>query len=172
MSKSRATRVQCVTSSMADTSALWGNTFGIKDPEAFTRNITRALEEAGQALSAYFKPRDGAPADLNLGQNLAEVIGTLNTVGAYWTSDPTRLLQAQQRLATAYFGLWMYAVQRLAGLPAAPLAEPALGDKRFTDAEWTGNLVFDVIKQFYLVTARCAQDMVNEADVDEHTRQK
>jgi len=155
---------------MADTSDLLGNAFGIKDPAAFTRNITKALEEAGQALAAYLKPREGA--ELNLGQNLAEVIGTLNAIAAYWTGDSTRLMQAQQRLATSYFGLWMYAVQRLGGLPAAPPVEPAPGDKRFADAEWGSNLAFDVIKQFYLLTARWAQDIVNEADIDEHTRQK
>ena len=156
---------------MADTSTYWGNSFGIRDPEAFARNIARALEEAGEAVSAYMRRRDGTEADVDLAQSMAEVIKTLDQIARYWLGEPGRLMQAQQRLTTAYSGLWMWSLQRMMGLPAAPFAEPEAGDKRFGDADWTGNPTFDFIKQFYLVTSRWLQTMVEEAEgVDPHTR--
>ena len=35
-----------------------------RDPEAFARNLARAVEQGGRALAAYLKPREeGKPAD-------------------------------------------------------------------------------------------------------------
>jgi polyhydroxyalkanoate synthase len=158
---------------MADMSAFSGDAFGIKDPEAFARNLSRVLEEASEAFSAYVKPRTDGRADLTAAENLTEVIKTLQAVGSYWSEHPQRALEAQQRLASAYSTLWMASIQRMMGLPATAVAAPEPGDKRFADAEWSDNPFFDFIKQFYLVTTRWAAAMVADAEgLDEHTRQK
>jgi polyhydroxyalkanoate synthase subunit PhaC len=39
-------------------------------------------------------------------------------------------------------------------MPAAAVAEPAAGDARFKDEDWSSNFVFDHIKQSYLIAAR------------------
>jgi polyhydroxyalkanoate synthase len=41
-----------------------------------------------------------------------------------------------------------------------PVAEPAKGDWRFKDEEWSKNFVFDFLKQSYLITARHMQQAV------------
>jgi len=41
-----------------------------------------------------------------------------------------------------------------------PVAEPAKGDWRFKDEEWSKNFVFDYLKQSYLITARHMQQAV------------
>src|SRR5476649_2469454 len=115
---------------MADAGTLPGNTFGIRDPEAFARNLARLLEEAGKAASAYLKPREGNLQTPDFGNNLAEVVKTLDEVGKYWLAEPERALEAQNRLFTAYTGLWTASLQRMMGLPAAPFASPDPGDKR------------------------------------------
>ena len=158
---------------MADTSPLSHSAFGIKDPEAFTRNLTRVLEEAAEAFAAYLKPRDDARTDFNVAQNLADVIRTLEKIGSYWLSEPARAMQAQNRLMTEFSGLWMSALQSMMGMPTAPFAEPEVNDKRFADPEWSKNGYFNFVKQLYLVTTRWAQAMVDEAEgIDQHTREK
>ena len=46
------------------------------------------------------------------------------------------------------------------GQPMKPVAEPAKGDARFRDSEWSDNFVFDFLKQSYLITARHIQHAV------------
>jgi polyhydroxyalkanoate synthase len=147
--------------------------FGIRDPEAFARNLVRMLEEAGNAATAYLKPRSEGKAQPDFGDNLVDIIKTLTKVAQYWTSDPARMLEAQNRLFAGYLGLWTTSLQRMMGQPVLPFIAPLPGDKRFADPEWTDNQFFDFLKQFYLVNARWADQMVEDArDLDEHTRQK
>ena len=69
--------------------------------------------------------------------------------------------------------LWQNAWAKVLGQQPAPVAEPARTDKRFKDKDWQENTVFDFLKQFYLISANWAQDMVKNAEgVDEHTRHK
>ena len=145
--------------------------YGIRDPEAFARNLTRMMEEAGKALAAYLKPRTGATDDYS--ENFVEVVKTLNKVAEYWLSDPFRMMEAQRRLYYAYAGVWASSLQRMMGLAAQPFAAPDTNDKRFSDPDWSANPLFDFLKQFYLVSSRWAAALVDDAaSLDPHTRQK
>ena len=98
----------------------------IRDPEAFARNIARAIEQGGRAIAAYLKPHEeGKPADL-IAEATTEVIKTLAKIGEYWTSDPARLMEAQTRLFASYFTIWQEAMARTAGsgLPFADHRPP------------------------------------------------
>src|SRR6201991_3657592 len=88
-------------------------------------------------------------------------------------ADPNKLLQAQMELWTQYMRLWQVNAQRMMGQTAEPVAEPAKGDKRFSDPAWKDEVVFDYIKQSYLLTARWLQSTVKEVEgVDDKTAQK
>jgi len=147
----------------------------IRDPEAFARNIARAIEQGGRAIAAYLKPHEeGKPADL-IAEATTEVIKTLAKIGEYWTSDPARMMEAQTRLLASYFAIWQEAMARTAGasLPfgMSPLA--ATPDRRFSDPEWSENPMFSALKQLYLATTRWAEELVDRAEgVDDMTRHK
>jgi len=145
---------------------------GILDIEEFSRNLARLVEEGGRALAAYLKPREEPRDDSELADEVTEVVKTLGQVGEYWLADPQRTIELQTSLGKAYLDLWASAVKRLAGEPAAPVATPAPGDKRFNDPEWTQNQFFDFLKQAYLLTAQWADKLVDAADLDPHTKQK
>ncbi len=88
-------------------------------------------------------------------------------------ADPNRLVQAQMELWQQYMNLWQVTAQRMMGQPAAPVAEPAKGDKRFNDPAWKDEVVFDYLKQSYLLTARWLQGTVKEVEgVDDKTAKK
>ncbi|MCX8505872.1 MAG: class I poly(R)-hydroxyalkanoic acid synthase, partial [Alphaproteobacteria bacterium] len=54
-----------------------------------------------------------------------------------------------------------------------PIIAPPKEDRRFKDAAWSENLLFDFIKQSYLLTSRWMQSQAHEVgDIDKHTRDK
>jgi len=88
-------------------------------------------------------------------------------------ADPNRLMQAQIELWQQYMRLWQVTTQRMLGQTVEPMAEPARGDKRFNDPAWKDEVVFDYIKQSYLLTARWLQGTVKEVEgIDDKTAQK
>ncbi|MCP4384186.1 MAG: class I poly(R)-hydroxyalkanoic acid synthase, partial [Hyphomicrobiales bacterium] len=147
--------------------------FGLDDPEAFAHNIARMMEEAGKAASAYLKPREEGKASFEVPDGVRDITKTLAQVAEYWLSDPERAISAESRLITNYIDLWSNSLKRMMGEPAPGTVEPEPGDKRFADPEWAENNYFDFLKQFYLITSRWAQDMVDQADeIDPDTRLK
>ena len=88
-------------------------------------------------------------------------------------ADPNKLVQAQMELWNQYIKLWQVTAQRMMGQQVEPVAEPAKGDKRFADPAWRDEVVFDYLKQSYLLTARWLQGTVKEVEgVDDKTAQK
>src|SRR6201991_2790510 len=142
------------------------------DPEAFAMNLAKAMESSGKALAAYLKPRDdGEPKDKPPSE-LGEVIKTFSTVADYWLSDQTRAAELQMKLGKAYLDLWGSSMRRLVGEEAPPAIAPAPRDKRFADPEWKSNQFFDFMMQLYLLTAKWAQELVHDAELDPATRRK
>lgn len=144
----------------------------VKDPESFARNIAIAMEEAGKAASAWLAPREQGNAD-PMAEPMADLVKTLSKVSEYWLSDPTRALEAQTRLLSNFMTIWSNSIRRVAGEVEEDAFKPDRGDKRFADPEWESNAFFDFLKQAYLVTSRWADDLVRGAEgLDEHTRHK
>src|SRR5262245_39620631 len=88
-------------------------------------------------------------------------------------ADPNRLVQAQIELWQQYMKLWQDTAQHMMGQTVEPVAEPAKGDKRFSDPAWKDEVVFDYLKQSYLLTARWLQGTIKQVEgVDDKTAQK
>src|SRR5262249_9298512 len=90
----------------------------------------------------------------------------------YWLAEPERTVEAERRLWSGYLDLWSTSLKRMMGENVPPAAEADPRDRRFADPDWSRYGLFDFLKQFYLITSRWASDVVNEADLDPHTRQK
>src|SRR5271169_6765696 len=143
------------------------------DPDAFAMNLARAMENSGQALAAYLKPRENGEARDKPPNELTELIKTFSMVAEYWLSDQDRVAELQMKIGKAYLDLWGSSVRRLSGEQAPPAIEPSPRDKRFADPEWKSNQFFDFVKQLYLLTTQWAHDLVRNADgLDAHTRKK
>jgi polyhydroxyalkanoate synthase subunit PhaC len=145
---------------------------GSADIEEFAHNVARIMEESGRALAAYLKPREEGRVDDQFAE-VTDVVKTLGQVADYWLRDPQRALQLQTSLGKAYLDLWGNAVKRMAGEAVEPVVAPDPRDKRFADAEWSSNQLFDFLKQTYLLTVEWAQRLVHDAKgLDPHTLQK
>jgi polyhydroxyalkanoate synthase len=146
----------------------------IKDPERFALNLARMIEEAGKAAAAWAAPREKGEVRDTVAEPVADMVKTFSKLTEYWLSDPGRALEAQTRLFSGYLNVWANTIRRVgADEPVADVVSPERGDKRFLDPEWGRNAFFDFLKQTYLVTARWAGDLVENAEgLDEHTRHK
>jgi len=135
------------------------------------KDAFKDIAERSQKLLVDFSERykaDGPqPVDpLKLTQTFVDFTAKL-------LADPNRLIQAQMELWQQYMKLWQVTAQRMMGHKVEPLVEPAKGDKRFADPAWKDEVVFDYLKQSYLLTARWLQQTVKEVDgVDDKTAQK
>ncbi|HJS38358.1 MAG TPA: class I poly(R)-hydroxyalkanoic acid synthase [Burkholderiales bacterium] len=74
--------------------------------------------------------------------------------------DPSALTAASVNFWIDSMRLWQSAWLKMLGQEAPPVAQPARGDARFKDQEWSDNFVFDYIKQSYLIAARHMQHAV------------
>lgn len=88
-------------------------------------------------------------------------------------SDPARLAQAQVDLWNSHVDLWQQTANRMMGQGSETLAEPEADDRRFADAAWQENPVFDYIKQSYLLTSQWMINTVRETEgLEDETARK
>jgi poly[(R)-3-hydroxyalkanoate] polymerase subunit PhaC len=81
---------------------------------------------------------------------------------ARMAADPALLARTSMSMWSDYMRLWQSTWMKMLGLKAPPVAEPAKGDGRFKDEDWSSNFVFDHIKQSYLIGARHIQQAVSK----------
>jgi polyhydroxyalkanoate synthase len=131
--------------------------------QEFWRNQAEAAGEGGYAVP---DPRIVGRVFFELGTKLV--------------ADPGRLVEAQLRLWREQAELWQNTLARMQGADAPPLVEPERGDRRFKDEAWSEDLLFDHIKQSYLLSARWLRSLVHDVPgldpkeqekVDFYTRQ-
>jgi polyhydroxyalkanoate synthase len=79
-------------------------------------------------------------------------------------ADPLLLANASMNMWADYTRLWQSTWMKMFGMQAPPVAEPATGDARFKDEDWSSNFVFDHIKQSYLIAARHIQQAVAKVE--------
>ncbi|HFA59328.1 MAG TPA: class I poly(R)-hydroxyalkanoic acid synthase, partial [Rhodospirillales bacterium] len=88
-------------------------------------------------------------------------------------SDPTSVMNRNFAMWQDYMQLWQATTLRMFGQEAEPVAVPERGDRRFRDPAWHDNVLFDFIKQSYLLASRYVLETVREDHgLDEKTRQK
>jgi polyhydroxyalkanoate synthase len=141
------------------------------DAEEFARDIAEIAEKSQQLVNEFLKRQT---ADEGVGMASPLAIGAaFFEMTARMMSDPSRLVQAQLSLWHDYMTLWQRTAQRFLGGSSEPVIEPVPGDRRFRDAAWDDNTLFDYIKQSYLLTARWLQNTVQTVEgIDERTLRK
>ncbi len=141
------------------------------DPDELARQIADVAEKSQHLVTEFLKRQ--SPAE-GIGMASPLAIGAaFFEMTARMMSDPSRLVQAQLSLWNDYMTLWQRTTQRFLGGDPEPMIEPPKGDRRFRDAAWNDNTLFDFIKQSYLLTARWLQKTVREVEgIDERTARK
>ncbi len=79
-------------------------------------------------------------------------------------SNPAAIAAFSANMMFDYMQLWQSSWMKMFGVATAPVAQPAKGDGRFKDEDWSANFMFDYMKQSYLIAARHIQHSVARVD--------
>ncbi|MDH3228624.1 MAG: class I poly(R)-hydroxyalkanoic acid synthase [Alphaproteobacteria bacterium] len=141
------------------------------DPTDYTRTMAD-IAERSQSLVSEFLARQAEGGGLGHADPM-NVGGAFLEMTKHLMMDPHKIVQAQMELWQDYMTLWQNATRRLMGEEVEPAVTPDHDDRRFRDAAWEENTLFDFIKQSYLLTARWMQSTVNEVEgLDDRTAKK
>ncbi len=141
------------------------------DPAEATATMAKIAERSRKLVSDFLARQSAGdsagPVDpLNIGAAFLEMTARL-------MSDPAKLFEAQAALWQDYMALWQNTTQRLLGQEVEPLVREDAGDRRFRDAAWNENTLFDFVKQSYLLSARSMQSTVRGVEgLDDKTAKK
>lgn len=122
-----------------------------------TLDVSMRSTDIGINLMANASPD---PVALNF-----DVSTLFSSDGQSMRVDPTAVFNANFTLLQKQAELWAYATQRANGNAADPVAS-SKGDKRFKSGAWSEELVFDVLKQNYLLLSDWMLDLVNNCAPD------
>jgi len=142
----------------------------LPDPVELSRIMTRIAEHSQRLVSEFLTRQATSPVEqpdpLNLGHAFFDMTARL-------MANPAKLVQAQLSLWNDYLALWQSTARKMLGEPSQAVVTPAEDDRRFKDALWDENYVFDYIKQSYLLSARWMQSLVRDVEgLDEKTARK
>src|SRR3954462_1441149 len=119
--------------------------------ERSSKVLAEFTQKQAQSMSAAMRDEMGiAKAFMDLYSRMAADPNLMASVSINWWLDNMRLWQSS----------WM----KMLGMQSAPVAEPAKGDARFKDSDWSSNFLFDYMKQSYLLAARHIQNAVSEVE--------
>jgi len=111
--------------------------YQISDPQEFTMNMFRLVEESSKAMSAMMSHSPDQAGPMSSTHELAAASKTMGDIAQRWIADPTKLVEAQTDLVQNYVDLWANTTRRMMGETVEPLAKPATGDNRFKDPDWS-----------------------------------
>lgn len=133
-------------------------------PEEFAKNLMIVLDRGSRAFMRLADTQKSPAGPYSLISEMGEAAKALSVVAERWLSEPEKLAEAQTKLTTGLIELWGRTYQRFLGQQVEPIVEPAPGDNRFKDPEWSENPFFDFIKQAYLLTSHWAEDLVESTE--------
>lgn len=146
---------------------------GGEDAAELAATIGRIAEQSQRLVSEFVARQGHQTGQPEINGDPLNIGSAFLAMTARLMADPTRLARAQVELWNSYIDLWQQTANRIMGKEASPLATPAPDDRRFRDAAWEENPLFDYIKQSYLLTSKWMINTVRETDgLDAETARK
>jgi len=141
------------------------------DVVTFAANLAKIAEQS-QMIVQEFATRNTGGTNFGTGDPL-HLSGVFAEWFARMMADPQKLLELQMGWWQDTLNLWQHTTQKFLGENGGPGIEPDIRDKRFKDKAWQESIVFDFIKQSYLLTTRWVQRSIHNIDgMDPQTTRK
>jgi poly[(R)-3-hydroxyalkanoate] polymerase subunit PhaC len=97
---------------------------------------------------------------------------------AYWKfwrgvmKNPGELMAQNIQLAADQVKLLSYGLKKASGKDPEVVAVSEKGDRRFKDPAWSEQLMFDMLRQSYLLTSQYTMKLIGSGDLDEKQQHK
>lgn len=135
--------------------------------ETLSMNLAKAAMTAQGAIAEAALSQADRPAALS--PDPFHVAPAMTSVMTSLASRPEKLFAAQADLFSRYMELWSSTTRQALGEAMSPAPQ----DKRFKDAAWTENPMFDVMRRSYLVTSDWMNGLIaGVEDVDPRTKRR
>ena len=140
------------------------------DPTQFARNMAVVAEQCQRIMCEFIGKQ---PLDKPLDTSPLHISNAFMEMFTLMMADPSKVMRIQLDMWQDYLNLLQHTAQRFMGDQAEPLIQPDSKDRRFKDSAWQESVVFDFIKQSYLLSARWMQQSVHEVEgLPPHTAKK
>lgn len=162
-----------------DDSAPQNGTKQAIDPVALSHALAEATERALPLLQTYME-RHGKDLSVQTIEPLMVLQERFTSFMAVLMSNPRRLAEIQFEYWQQWAGLWQNTLAKMSGETTEDIYKPEPGDRRFRSEEWNQNVLFDFIKQSYLMTSNWMHNVVKGTEglapdmkeqIDFYTRQ-
>lgn len=147
------------------------NTVATINPKELSRSLAEIAGRSQQLVQDFLAEEESAQrigvADaLRMSRLFQDLYARL-------MADPLQLAQGQMAFWQDYMLLMQRSTLRMMGFDIEPMIRPQEKDKRFKHESWESNLLFDFIKQSYLLTADYIHRSVKNVDgLDDKTGKK
>lgn len=139
------------------------------DPAEMWSMVGQVNQQYQRLIEQLVNRKGVSDPSLSVLFNMTETFQKLNEQLAV---NPLALFDEQMALWQGQMQLWQNTARQMLGEKVEPIIEPARDDRRFIDPEWNDNLLFDFIKQSYLLFARCMLNVIHSAQgMDEKSSQ-
>ena len=153
----------------------------LPDAEKVSETVSKIAEQSQRLLQEFVERQeaDGGGGEFQV-LDPADMARSFQELTQKMMADPAKVVETQLKLWQDYSTLWQSNLERMMGKDSAPVIEPAAGDRRFKDEQWSENPVFDYVKQSYLLASKYLHESVRETEgldprmaekVDFYTRQ-
>lgn len=144
----------------------------LADPVAFSKALVHIAHKSHHIISEFLARhyddslQHNSMPPLHIGRAFMEMMTSI-------MMNPAKLVHAQLTLWSDYIKLWQHTTQKLFGKEAESLISPPTNDRRFKDPAWDESIVFNYIKQSYLLTTQWILSVVrNVENLDNKTAHK
>ncbi|HZH03801.1 MAG TPA: hypothetical protein VEY30_08465, partial [Myxococcaceae bacterium] len=145
----------------ASTTSVLNTAPKLPDPAAAAQamaDLTAAVQDATLAAARNVgRPVGPVPYDP------APIAQAYAAFGMSLLSEPARVAEAQAKAWGEWMELWNTTARRAMGQAVEPMIQPVKGDRRFYNAAWSDEPVFDYVKQAYLLGSRQIQELIEGA---------
>ena len=136
----------------------------LKQYSDFIKNINEDQKQKEKPGKQDFKPQE-------LYQLIApttdRIFESLNAFSGKIHKDPTVLFENLHVWMQDIVKLNYYFISKANNKKTDPIIKPNKADQRFSNKEWSENLFFDFIKQFYLISTTLLENLVDQGKFDD-----
>ena len=138
----------------------------------FTQNMAQVSETSAEIWKTFMAAQAGK-SDQPMRVDPLNTLPSFTHFAQVLADHPQELAAATMAWWQGQAELWQNAWSRWMGETAEPLVEPRRGDKRFKHQQWSENVLFDYLKQSYLLTSSYLQGTAhNIGDLPPQERKK
>jgi polyhydroxyalkanoate synthase len=141
----------------------------LSDSEVLAQNIALIAKKSADLVKKFVENQPSGNSDILI-SNAINASQAFAQMGEKLMEDPTKFWQAQLDFYQEYVELLEETSKRILG--DSQIETSKKRDKRFKDEAWQENVVFDFLRQSYLLSADTLKNLTASVDLDEKNAKK